>query len=52
MAQEKLERTHYNVRADDLFRIIDEQLAAFGQEIVLFDDGSDDFMWRIEERDS
>jgi hypothetical protein len=52
MAQEKFERTHYDARAHELLPIIDNQLAAFELEVVQFDDGSDDFMWRIERRDS
>lgn len=31
--------------------IIDEQLAAFGLEIVQVDTGADDYMWKIEKRE-
>jgi len=52
VAQGELELTHHAAAPDELFPIIDGQLAAFGLEVVQFDDGSDDLMWRIEKRRS
>jgi len=31
---------------------LDEQLAAFGLEIVQVDTGADDYMWKIEKRET
>jgi len=36
--------------AGETLEIVDEQLAAFGLEIVWYDSGSDDHIWRIEKR--
>ena len=36
--------------AGDVLELIDDQLAAFGLEVVEVDTGADDFMWKIEKR--
>jgi hypothetical protein len=40
----------YNDKPLDMLPVIDDELAAFGLEVVWFDDGGDDLMWRIGER--
>lgn len=43
---------HYNSRGYDFLPMFDEQLAVFGLEIVQFefDEGDEDYAWRIEKR--
>jgi hypothetical protein len=40
----------WNEHADTILEIVDDQLAAFGLEIVQYETHGDHFMWRIEKR--
>jgi hypothetical protein len=41
---------HWRGAPETIFEVIDDQLAVFGLEVVLIDEGGSDYMWRIERR--
>jgi hypothetical protein len=43
-----VQTAHWRGPREDIFEAIDDQLEAFGLEIVMIDSGGSDFMWRIQ----
>jgi hypothetical protein len=41
------EGVDYKASPDDVLSLVDDQLAAFGLEIEMFDTGGDEYAWRI-----
>lgn len=37
----------WKARPDEVLEAVDKQLKAFGLEVVMHDDGSDSYVWRI-----
>ena len=49
---EAIASVDWKAYADDILKLVDEQLAPFGLEVFQYDHGGDYYMWRIDKRTS